>query len=245
MLTGRCLTAREFGSRPLVYALTSANCQHFVLTFCRQIRTEFEPGILRKLSLSSHKVMFVGWLLLLVLFILLYFLPPYVVLIAVRRPLLGPGLARANLSHVSNIMELVTYTGLLGVHTPLLDYALWLFFGLPGKVEVHNVEVRTSSILRAMFEVFKRTPLRILGLEYQYRFPLDQPSPGSQGELVSIGSSKASSETRSCTRYPVSLPFVTLDGRSIVILTGERILEALLNLQLYVLGGRGNARKEF
>lgn len=187
--------------------------------------------------------MFVGWLLLLVLFMLLYFLPPYMVLMTVRRLYLGPGLARTNLSHVSNLVELVTYMGLLIAHTPLLDYVLWLYFGRPGKVEIHNAEVRSSSILRAMFEVLKTVPLRILRLEYQHRFHSGQLSSGSQSELVSTELSKESSETRLWARDPVLLPFVTLDRRSIVILAGERILEALLHLQRYMPGGPGNARK--
>jgi hypothetical protein len=188
--------------------------------------------VLRRLSYNSRRVMFLGWVLLLALFVLLYFLPPYVVLQTAVRPLLDRGLASASLSHMLGIIELVIYTCLLSAHTPLLEYALWLFFGFPDKVEVHNMDVQTSSILRAMFEVLKRTPLRILRLESRAHFQSGQASRKSEKGLIS----DASLGTSITTTDAMLLPFVTLDGRSIVILTGERIV--------YLLGGRKHLRKQ-
>ena len=178
--------------------------------------------MLRRLNYTSRRVMFLGWVLLLALFVLLYFLPPYVALQTAVRPFLDRGLASANLSHMLGITELAIYTCLLSAYTPFLEYALWLFFGFPDKVEVHNMDVKTSSILRAMFEVLKRTPLRTLRLESRAHFQSGQASRKSEKELISDASLGTSTDA-------MSLPFVTLDGRSIVILTGQRIV--------YLLGG--------
>ncbi|KAJ8106539.1 hypothetical protein OPT61_g9465 [Boeremia exigua] len=150
------------------------------------------PSPVPTVSILSYRfadvVMFLGWVLLLALFVLLYFLPPYVVLQAALRPLLDRGLAGANLSHMLGIVELVIYTCLLSAHTLDLEYALWLFFGRPDQVEAHNMDVRTSSILRAMFEVLMRTPLRILRLESRAHLQSNQVSGNSAKELTSDAS---------------------------------------------------------